>query len=472
VAGLRNSLKEFRATDYQSKAIPEMVRGDYMLVWDPGTGKTYPTIIAADYCGGPHLTICPAHLRDQWASQVERFTPWSRVRILEKTKEPADLDGADFVICSYEYVTATERTGKTAIPRRWRELRRHKWASMAWDEAHALMHDSANRTRALLGANPDSREGLAFAAERVWPLTGTPFTFPNEAFPIVSRLFPGATKRDGQSGYMTAREWENRFCVTKPVVDQRTGRSFGEKVVGAQNVPELRRRLAPYLSKVRLSDIHDRGEIIDTVQVRGDLRGLLKGLDPETLAQYEALSAILENDEIPEGEKLRALGDNSGLVMAQLRHHIAVAKINPTLEIVRHEAAKGVDKILVFGWHREPLKAFADKLGAPLIYGTMPKRSKARALESFLTDPKCKFLAGQIGAIGTGTDGLQDVCRRSFFMESSWAYRDNKQARHRTYRMGQRFDAHTTFISLRGSVDEYVARVLARNADTVSRVLD
>jgi hypothetical protein len=457
---------------HQTAAVPEMVRGDFMLVWDPGTGKTYPVIRAAERCGYPHLTICPAHLRDQWAEQVARFTPQAVVRVLDKTKEPAALDGADFVICSYEYVTATEGKGKTRIPKRWKELRRHKWASMAWDEAHALMNEEAARTRALLGASPESTSGLAFAADRVWPLTGTPFTFPNQIYPIVSRLFPRATRRDGQSGYMTAREWENRFCRTAPVEDPRTGRSFGEKIVGAKNIPDLRRRLAPYLSKVKLQDIHDRGETIDTLTVRGDLRGLLKGLEPEVLDQYEALNRVLSAEEIPEAEKLAAL-EESGLVMAQLRHHIAVAKIQATTDILALERAKGVDKILVFGWHKEPLKTLAAKHKAPLIYGTpMTARQKKAALETFLDDPSCNYLFGQIGAVGTGTDGIQDVCRRSFFHEASWTYRDNKQARHRTFRKGQRHDVHTSFIVLKGSVDEHVARVLARNAETVSRVLD
>lgn len=456
---------------HQTAAIPEMVRGDFMLVWDPGTGKTYPTIIAAERCGYPHLTICPAHLRDQWAEQVQRFTPGARVRILDKTKEPADLRGADFVICSYEYVTSTE--GKSRNPARWKELRRHKWASMAWDEAHALMYSEAARTRALLGATPESKSGLCFAAERVWPLTGTPFTFPHQIFPIVSRLFPRATLRqDRQGGYMTEREWGNHFCAWAPVEDPRTGRSFGEKVVGARNVPELRRRLAPYLSKVKLTDIHDRGEIIDTITVRGDLRKLLTGLEPEVMAQYEALSRVLDDEEIPDEEKLSALEEN-GLVMAQLRHHIAVAKIQATTDILALERAKGVDKILVFGWHKAPLKALADKHKAPLIYGSpMTRKAKREAVGRFLHDPDCHFLFGQIGAIGTGTDGLQDVCSRSFFHEASWTYRDNKQARHRTFRKGQRHDVRTSFIVLKGSVDEHVARVLARNAETVARALD
>lgn len=456
-----SSLKDFRALPHQLKIIPEMQAGDKMLVWDPGTGKTYPVIMAADFCGGPHLTVCPAHLRDQWAEQVERFTPWSRVRVLEGTRTPADLRGADFVICSFEYAST--------LPR-WKELRRWKWASMAVDEAHALCVQEANRTKALLGHSPESTSGLVFAADRCWFLTGTPFTFPNQIYPIVSRVFPKATRRWGQSGYMTPREWENAFCVTAPVKDEKTGRTFGEKIIGAKNVRELRQRLGPYLDKVRISDVHHKGEIIDTIPIRADLRSLLKDLPPETLAEYEALTRVLEDDDIPDAEKLAAL-DSSGLVMAQLRHHVAVAKITATAEIARFEAAKGIDKILIFGWHREPLKVLADKLKAPLVYGGQGKRSKAQALASFIDGPS-QFLLGQIGAIGTGTDGLQDVCRRALFFEASWAFRENKQARHRTYRMGQRAVAHTSFVSLKGSVDEYVARVLARNAETVARVLD
>lgn len=407
---------------------------------------------------GQSLAIVPAHLRDQWHGAVMRFAPELRPLVLEKLDVPItreQLQNHDFIICSYEYASH--------VPR-WRQLRGHKWQNLAIDEAHYLIRQSSNRTKAIFGAKVTSPGALVRAAGAVWPLTGTPFTFPNEIFPLLSRVFPEATRRYDGTGYMTAREWENQFCVVETT-------RFGEKIVDAKNIDELRFRLAPYLDKVRLSEVHPGGNATDHIPIRGDLSKLTQGLAPEFLDQYQTLTEILADPDIPDPEKLAAL-DNSGLDMAQLRHNIAVAKVAATAEMVRFELEAHPGKVCVYGWHREPMKALAKSLKAPLIFGGITPKAKREAIERFQTDPRCRVLCGQISAVCTGTDGLQQAARRGIFMEASWRYLENKQAVHRLFRRGQTADTYHSFLSLSGSVDEYVARVLKRNAEIVSRALD
>lgn len=437
-----------------------MLRGSYLLVWEPGTGKTWPAVMAAAKCEGKTLAVVPAHLRDQWHRVTMEHAPELAPVVLETLEKPIPKDvfrDHDFFICSYEYMAH--------LPR-WKQLRGMKWANIIIDEAHYLIRQSANRTVAMFGAKPTSKGALIRAAEAIWPLTGTPFTFPNEIYPLLSRVFPEATRRDPQEGlgYMTAREWENRFCVVETT-------RFGEKIVGIKNVPELRNRLEPYLDKVKISDVHDKGNVTDHVTIRGTLTNLTAGLDPDLISQYHAIEELLADPDIPDLEKLAALDEN-GLDMAQLRHNIAIAKVKPTAEMVRFELENGEKKICVYGWHRVPLQALAKELKAPIIFGGITDKKKAAELERFYTDPRCRVLCGQIGAIGTGTDGLQHVAKRGIFMEASWRYLHNKQVIHRLFRQGQPFDTYHTFLSLHGSVDEYVAHVLKRNAEMVSRALD
>lgn len=436
-------------------------------MWAPGVGKTWPVVEAARRTGGSTLAIVPAHLRDQWRDAVHAVDPWA----VELNPYVLGEDGLDtpipkavfanynFIIASYEYVSHEPR---------WRQLRGMKWENIAIDECHYLIRQSSTRTQAILGKTPTSKGALVRASSATWYLSGTPFTFPNEIYPILSRSFPKAVERPAhyrQRGMMTAREWENEFCVVETT-------RFGEKIVDAQNVPELRDRLAPYLDKVRLGDVHSGGNVTDTIPIRGDLRKLLAGLDRETLALYDTLESVMRDDEIPDDEKLKWLDKHSGLDMAQLRHNIAVAKVIPTAEMVQFELAAYPGKIVVYGWHREPMAALAKRLKAPLIYGGITQKAKDAARERFQEDPSCRVLCGQIGAIGTGTDGLQHVSHRGIFMEASWAYRHNKQAIHRLFRRGQGSDTYHSFLSLHGSVDERVARVLKRNAEIISRALD
>lgn len=444
----------FAPDRHQLRAVDRMLRGSTLLVWDPGVGKTWPCIAAAESTPGHTLAIVPAHLRQQWHDKVIEHSTLVPI-ILEKTTEPARLDRGDFFICSYEYASQ--------VPR-WRELRGHKWTNLILDEAHYLARQSATRTQAILGPRATSAGALYRAAGAVWLLTGTPFTFPDEIYPILSRIFPKAIQRPDGTGPMNRREWENRFCVVEQT-------NFGEKIVAAQNVPELRERLAPFLDKVRLSEVHPWGNAVDTVTITGDLTKLTTGLDPALLDQYQAISEILADDEIPDDEKLAEL-EICGLDMAQLRHNIALAKVRATAEMVAFELETTPGKIVVYGWHREPMRALAQALKAPIIQGGTTDKGRREAVERFVNDPRCRVLCGQISAIGTGTDGLQQAAHRGIFMEQSWRFLENKQAMHRLYRRGQKKDTYHTFLSLHGTVDEYVARVMRRKAENVRRALD
>lgn len=460
-------MTDFRPDEHQLRAVREFCRGSYILVWDPGVGKTWPVIEAARRCGGSTLAIVPAHLRDQWWNACHDNDPWGEqlspyVLGDEGLGAPIRKEvfrNYNFIIASYEYVSHEPR---------WRQLRGMKWENIAVDECHYLIHQSSTRTQAILGKTPNSRGALVRASKAQWYLSGTPFTFPNEIYPILSRSFPEAIKRGPEEripGFMTAREWENKFCVVETT-------RFGEKIVDAQNVPALRARLAPYLDKVRLGEVHPGGNVTDTIPIRGDLSKLLTGLEPEMLALYDTLESVMRDDDIPEDEKLNWLHDHSGLDMAQLRHNIAVAKIAPTADMVEFELATYPGKIVVYGWHRAPMASLAKRLKAPLIYGGMSQKAKDAARDVFANDPRCRVLCGQISAIGTGTDGLQKVARRGIFMEQSWRTLHNKQCIHRLFRRGQPDDTYHSFLSLHGSVDERVARVLKRNAEIISRALD
>lgn len=449
----------FLPTKYQSRAVSRMQRGNVMLIWDPGVGKTWPVLASAALMDGPTLVIVPAHLRDQWKSEAQIHVPWLVTHIFPHTTIKADFYGIDIVIVSYEYASTLDR---------WKELRKWTWAAIAIDECHYLMNGDAARTHAILGAKPlTETHGLVNAATRAWYLSGTPFTFPSQTYPILAASFKSSLSRRNEPGFMNSREWENEHCVVAP------GKGgFGEKIVGAKNIPELRARLAPAMDRVKLEEAVDMPRLtIDTVPVRGLLKDLTSHVTPELMADFEALQNTLLDADIPDELKLAAL-DDSGMVMAQLRHAIAVAKIGETQKIIENELASGTKKIIVFGWHKKPLTELASKVGAALITGDQSEGARKRAREKFTQDDKTRVLVGQISATGTGIDGLQKVCHRAIFMEASWTFRDNKQCIHRIYRNGQTLPVHASFVTLLGSVDEYVQRVLKRNAETVSLLLD
>jgi hypothetical protein len=438
---------------HQARILPDLVAGDLALAWDPGAGKTRPCLRAAERLGGPMLVIAPAHLRHTWAEAVGLDTPGRSVRIADSTKTAFSAE-TDISVVSYEFA-------KT-LPR-WKELRAQWWSAITCDEAHYLAHGQTARCRAILGSTPGDKYGLAFRTKHFWPISGTFIGgYPNELYPLLRFIFPGSV-RSNRIGvrYMDVGEFENEFCIT-------ARNDFGTKIVGGKNFAELRERIAPYFDRVKLTDVVDMPPlVIDTIPVTGSLRGLTKSLTLEQLAEYRAIQGALEAD-IPDEEKLAALYD-AEVMLAELRHAIAMVKIGEAEKIIRDEILSGVDRVLVFGWHREPLRELARRFNsAGLITGGMGHSHRTNVLDAFIRQGGVLF--GQIGAMGSGLN-IQ-AAHRTIFLEASWSTRDNTQAIHRTYRNGQRLPCHVSFLSLVGSVDEYVTRILTRKAKSVRQALD
>jgi len=434
-----------------------MLVGSIYLSWEPGCGKTLPVLLCADRLKGPHLAIVPAHLRLQWAEQVVKHTTLRPV-VLRKIDASTRKPGPDdFVICSYEFASR---------PDYWRKLRTMAWGSITIDEAHYLSNHESNRTRAILGRDPNKKMGLVFAAPRVWLLSGTPFQYPNQAYGFLRRLFPDTVWHDEFPRPMTAREWKERFCLIR-------NNGFGEKIVGAIRVPELRERIAPALDKLKLREVASELPmlVIDQIPIQADLSGLLDEMPAELLEKYQALVDMLANEDITDDEKLRRVGQLD-LPIAALRHHIGALKAAPLVQVAKNELASGVKKLLIFGVHRAPLQEVAKSLNAPLVFGGMSDPQRQAAKNQFIRDPACRVLVGQVSAIGTGVDGLQTVCHRGLFFEASWRHLENQQAVHRLHRVGQMQPVHVSYVTLVGSVDEHVNRVLERKAEVIRQMLD
>lgn len=69
-------------------------------------------------------------------------------------------------------------------------------------------------------------------------------------------------------------------------------------------------------------------------------------------------------------------------------------------------------------------------------FGGMSLKVKAQNKQDFM-EGKFRFIVGVISAMGTGTDGLQEVCRNMVYVSSSDSRVDNKQSFARTMRNGQ-----------------------------------
>jgi len=81
----------------------------------------------------PALIICPAGLRWMWFDEIKKWMPSARVQVMVHLTDEFKR-GADFHVCSYEYITAAKRIPLKSIK------------ALYVDEAHYLKNLQAKRT--------------------------------------------------------------------------------------------------------------------------------------------------------------------------------------------------------------------------------------------------------------------------------------------------------------------------------------
>lgn len=418
----------------------------------PGLGKTIQAIGLANLRGCRRvLVVCPANVRPQWVRQVKLWSTIPKVVAypIYKTSDGVHPT-AHWVVTSFEVA----RDGL------WDVLRSFHWDMVVIDEAHFLKTPDAARTRALFGASAQSKcryrgtGGIVERADQVVALTGTPLpNRPRECYTLANALAPDAI------------DWAN-FAAFKDRFnpggrDPESGASW--EYVG--RLPELNARLRCNFMVRRLKEdvLHDLpAKRYELVYAEGSV--------PITMAlQAERL---LDLDE--ESMLSRSKGKIDGAI-STVRREMGEALAPAALEHCLVLLDGGVDKLVVFAHHHsvlDQLEKGLAPLGCIRVDGSTSARGKAAAVEQFRHDPRKRVILGQLQAIGTGTDGLQDVATHAFFAEASWVHGENEQGVDRLHRMGQRGSVLAQFLVAAGSISERILGKAISKGKTVAKVLD
>lgn len=430
-----------KAWRHQEQALPRLLEGNYLLLWDAGVGKTLPLLTAAKERGGRALYLGPPAIRTQVAREAQVFGLYAHtdIQVVLSGKDRI-APQAKLVICSYDHLIDQKI---------WKQLFNLDWRSMILDEGHLLKNTEAKRTRAVYGARINSPGALYRKAERVWVATGTPLVNdPSDLWPHLSRLMPTLLKLhdiENKAGFI------EKFCHVRQT-------PYGPVITGGKNLPELRSMLADHVSRVRKTDVLDLPPL-NLTQLWVPATDLdLDGIPDEALAELEA---IIKKDDVAKLERLVA-------PLATLRRRIGLAKAKHCAEMALTELASGVEKTIIFYQHTEVGKMIADEIGkragleeAVLVYqGGMANRRRDEIVKQFTTDPSVRVLVAQIQAAGTGLN-LQ-AADRVMVVEPAWTPALNEQAISRAYRAGQKRRVWASFVCLENSIDERVTYALLR----------
>ena len=436
---------------HQAAVIPDMAKGHFLLLWDPGTGKTAALIRAGATVGGRQLWITQSVLIPQTLNDIALWRPGVRVQRIASGKSIVDPD-ADIVIVSYDLMRRVEI---------WKQLFRLEWDSAVCDEGHALGHGNAARTRAFYGATIYSKGALFTRCRRVWIATGTPvLNSPDELHPHLSRLFPNLIQ-----GFVQKALFLERYCVT-------VQKTFGPVIVGARNTDELRVILSKCASRVKLSDVTDLPPLtVDTLPVElspADRRAIEATMTEQQRNELNVVLTQIEGGDEAGWQRLNAML----LPLASTRRVLALAKSRAAVDLIKSEIEGGADRIVLFGVHVAALQAIDDacqSLGARLLMGETAHTLREGAVAGFNAGV-VKVLVASVRVAGFGLN-LQSA-RRAIFLETDWTAASIDQAIARLYRAGQTRPVRISILTVADSIDARVADIVRRKRRIVTQLLE
>jgi SWI/SNF-related matrix-associated actin-dependent regulator 1 of chromatin subfamily A len=430
---------------FQKSGIEYGLNRRNVIVGDqPGLGKTIQAIGIANECQMDKvLVICPASVRLQWRKEILKWSVRERPLIYPVLKSADGVHpNANWIIVSYDLARSDVIHDL---------LLKHHFDMLVLDELHYLKTIDARRTRAVFGGA--DWEAVADRAEKIVGLTGTPLpNRPRECYTAVRSMCWDAI--DWVSEDVFRGRFNPSIALPSGGVYERVGR-----------LPELQARLRCNLMVRRMKrDVLDQLPSvtyeITPVQEDKAVRAATKAeslleIDPEALAQ----------------------GQHSGFdgQVSTVRREMGEALAPHAIEHVKMLMDGGLDKLVLFAWHRsvmDTLEEALSRFGVVRIDGGTSATAKYRAVQKFQQDDRTRIILGNLLASGTGVDGLQKVCSHAVFAESSWTPGDNEQCVDRLWRMEQKHGVLAQFLVAPGSVSERILHTAVEKAQQTHAALD
>ena len=426
--------------DYQTDDIVEMsAHRRYLNGSEVGTGKTPIMVKLCDRHKAARIVLLTTRsVCIHIAREFERWqTTERRVTVISTLKQQFPADGV--TILTYDMARRPEILEQLMVL---------PIDMLLLDEAHQLKERKSQRTVAVYGKGCRGQAGLVSNSDRVYVFSGT--IAPNHSPEIWTHLRALApellAKKNGAP--MTFPEFQKRY--TKGFDN-----GYGWTPTGNRNVKDLRERLSTIYLRRRKIDV-----LKDLPKIRYADYPLNCKL-PKHLTKTGRIE-ITEND-----------GDLIVDTTPEWRREVALAKVDPVAELSGSEIEDGLQKLIIFSMHREPLRLLEEKLAAhnPVrIDGSVSPTKRQEIIDRFQNDPACKVFLGQIVAAGTGIN--LTAAHNVIFLDASYSPSENEQAAARCHRPPQTNSVLVRFTHIADTVDENVNRILCRKAQMLTELLD
>jgi SWI/SNF-related matrix-associated actin-dependent regulator 1 of chromatin subfamily A len=440
---------------FQKAGIEFAMNHGHVLIGDqPGLGKTNQAIgIANEMHANNVLVICPASIRLQWLLRIRDLTtmPWPYIMHPILSSRSGVHPHANWTVAGFEMASTEPIT--RALTSRWYDL-------LIIDEAHYLKESDSRRTKAVfLGDAEKGIPSIASRCAKVVALTGTPLpNRPREAFTLAKNLCHESI------------DWLNEHAFA----ERFNPRQKKQTKHGAVFVDERRGRFPELGARLRANFMVRRekhGQHGVMKQLHMPIYDIIQLEKTGPVKQALEAESLLEIDpENFQGKDAKALGH-----IATVQRMMGVALAPQIADYIEMLLDGGEEKLVLFAKHIEVLDIFESRLkkrGVLRVDGRTSANMKQKLINQFVTDPKIAVMAGNMLAMGVGTDGLQKVSNHVLIAEPDWVPGNNMQAIDRLDRGGQRDQVQADIFVAPNSIAERVLASALRKGRMVHKTLD
>lgn len=415
----------------------EAFNGRALVALDPGLGKT---IISLQFlrrqAAWPAIVICPAAVKSHW--EHEAITQIGvRATVADGRTPPKDpqIEPPKLLIINFDILPYWVPYLKSLNP-----------VAIIVDESQNISNRGTHRSKAT--------KELCKRRKHVLALSGTPLlNRPSELWATLNIVRPDL--------FTSFWSYAQDFCGPRLL-------PWGWTYNGATNLGKLKTLLDETCMTRRLKSevLHELPAVTNEIVV-------LPLSDPKEylLAQNDYLTWLKRKGltKVAAAEKAQRLTQ-----IGYLRRLAARLKCRSVINWTTAFLNETNEKIVLFCIHTKMIDALQKNLEfkSVRIDGGVSRADREVAVKQFQNDPKTRVMVGNILAMGTGVDGLQNATQNCALCELPWRPGDVTQAISRLHRMGQENHTYAAFLIGEGTIEYHLCDILQKKQSVLSHTLD
>ena len=245
----------------------------------------------------------------------------------------------------------------------------------------------------------------------------------------------------------------------------------GYSVVGYKNLDELSQTLDEVMLRRLKDDVLDLPEktyINEYVEMSDKQHGIYIEAMADVRNNIDKIVAA--NNPLSQLIRLRQATGYTGILSTSIKES---AKLDRMEEIVDDAVENGKKVVIFSNWTQmtDPAyKRLAKKYSGAIITGDTADSDRQANVDKFQNDPKCKFIIGTIGAMGTGltlTAGTVEI-----FLDEPWNMALKEQAVDRCHRIGQKNNLTVYTLMCQGTIDERINELVEKKGEMSNILID